>query len=257
MKSPRPILAAFLLALVTLLLAACEGPDQRAMLNEARHSIPPMAANETYFDGQIAVHLTLGANAKEAGVPGGRETGKVNKITGMNELKMSDSNFGGGMDSFGSMGGSPAGAAVGPPVGSESEHASHSSKGGTYQGNEGMGHVYETDESEPDYVRRRRDAEMPPALMRLRLENTSQATVVVEIRDLNSDLGNFAVRPDTVTLNPGQTVETDPMQSKLGVDSYNLPVKITLRAGGQTETKTLTLRLVNPDPNTAPPPPSR
>jgi hypothetical protein len=163
-------------------------------------------------------------------------------MTGINEMNAGENNFGAGRSS---------GSSMGPGMGGDSGRGARS---GTYQGNEGMGHVIEADEAEPDYVRRRREAEMPAALLRLQLENTSPATVVVEIRDLNSDLGNFAVRPDTVTLNPRQAVETDPMQSKLGLDSYSVPVTITLRAGGRTETKTLTLHLANP-PNS--PPPSR
>ncbi len=243
MKTPRLPLAATALVAVALFLPACEGPNRKAMMEEVRHSIPPMAADETYFDGQIAVHLTLGGIGRDAVGPGGKEIAGSNKMTSMQDLNMGEQNFG----SAG--GGGLGGAAMGSGMGGDSSRGSRS---GTYQGNEGMGHVLEADESEPEYVRRRRDAEMPGALMRLRLENTSAATVIVEIRDVNSDLGNFAVRPDMVTLLPGHTVETEPMLSKLGVDSYTLPVTITLRAGGKTEAKTLTLKLVNPEPATSP-----
>ena len=242
MKSPRPSLILPALTVVALLLTACEGPDRKAMIEEARHSVPPMAGNQTYFDGQIAVHLTLGGNARESGVSGG-PAGGPNKMKGMKDVNMGEGNFGAGPGN--------AGSGFGNPMGGDSEHTARGSQSGTYQGNPGMGHVIDNDEGEPDHMRRRREAEMPGALMQLRLENTSAATVVVEIRDVISDLGNFAVRPSTVTLGPGQTLETDPMLSKLGVDSYSVPVTITLRAGGQTETKTLTLQVVNP--STTPP----
>ena len=75
------------------------------------------------------------------------------------------------------------------------------------------------------------------------------------MRDLNSELGDFAVRPDKLTVSPGQSEEPDPMQSLLGVDSYSLPVTITLRTAGRTETKVLTLQLVTPAPPPGNPPP--
>lgn len=236
MKLPHLPLGAPLLALATLLLTACEtGPDRHAMMEEARHSIPPMAANDTFFDGQIAIHLTLGGNMSEGGLmgdPDGRRHG--GKMTGMGDL--GESKFGGGMGSGDALEGGR-------------------NRGGTYQGNEGMSKIPENEDPDSAVSRRRRESEMPPALLRLRLENTTPATVVVEVRELNSELGNFAVRPDTVTLAPGQTVEVDPMQSLLGVDSFSLPVSITLRAGGQTQTKVVTLRPIPRSPDTPPPPP--
>jgi hypothetical protein len=238
MNSPRLFWIVPALAVTALILTSCDGPDRRAMMEEARHSVPPMAADQAYFDGQIAVHLMLGGTGHEGGMAGGREGGGKNKMTSMKDVNMGEGNFGGGM------GGGGMGSGGG--MNGDSGRVAHGSQSDTYQGNEGMGHVIDGDEAEPDYVRRRREAEMPGALMRLSLENTSAATVVVEIHDVNSDLGNFAVRPDTITLSPGQTIETDPMLSKLGVDSYSLPVTITLRSGGKTETKTLTLHLVNP-----------
>lgn len=96
---------------------------------------------------------------------------------------------------------------------------------------------------------------MPPAMMRLRLENTTASAIDVEVIGLDSELGDFAVRPDKLTLQPGQSAEPDPMESLLGVDTYSLPVTITLRTAGHTETKVLTLQLVKPAPGTQPPVP--
>ena len=102
------------------------------------------------------------------------------------------------------------------------------------------------------------DSEMPPAVMRMRLDNTTDATVIVEIRDVNSELGNFAVRPDQVTLNKGKSVEVEPMTSLLGVETFSLPVHITLRSGGETESKVITLHIIPPGPanSSSPPPPA-
>ena len=91
-------------------------------------------------------------------------------------------------------------------------------------------------------------------MLRLRLENQSDATLTVEITDLDSELGNFATRPDKFTLEPGTVGEPGAMQSLLGVESLALPVKLTLRVAGKAETKTLVLRPVTPE--AAPPKPA-
>ena len=95
---------------------------------------------------------------------------------------------------------------------------------------------------------------MPAALLRLRVENTTQAEIDVEVRGLDSSIGNFAVRPDKLIVMPGESEEPDPMESLLGVDVSSLPVTLTLRWKGQTETKVVTLQLTQPVP--APPAPN-
>jgi hypothetical protein len=249
MKTPRLPLAALLLAAATFPFTACEGPDRKAMMDEVRHSVPPMAADETYFDGQVVVHLTLGPNVSGAALFGGREGTGNSKMTGFN-TKAGENNFGSN-NSYGSgMSSGMGGSATSPEMETNTSEESRKraeKRYGPYQGNEGMGHIAgQTEDPESPEARKAREAQMPPALLRLSLENAGGATLVVQIRDLNSDLGNFAIRPDTVTLNPGQSVEVEPMQSLLGVDSYSIPVVISLRSGGQTQTKTLTLRPVPP-----------
>ena len=261
MKTPRLTLSASLLALATLLLVACEGPDRKALMEEVRHSVPPMAAHDAYFDGQIIVRITLGSNVAGAALFGGHD-GMSSKMTSFKGSE-GETNFGGGMGGMGDMGGMGNGMGQGPvdttpemqdDRGEKQETTGHAVRHTTYQGNQGMNHIADENDSESPAARRAREAQMPPALLRLRLENPSAATVVVEIREVNSELGNFAIRPDTVTLAPGQMVEVEPMQSLLGVDSYALPVTITLRAGGQTQSKVLTLRPVAPAPGTPPAP---
>lgn len=243
MKTPRLPLNAPLLALATLLLVACEGPDRKALMDEVRYSVPPMAADEKFFDGEVIAHLSLGSNVGGAALFGGHEGGGNNKLTGF-KGNAGEKNFGaaGGMGSS-AMGASEMGGNTGGGEAQSKLHAEHS---GTYQGNVGMSHIADSEEGESPAARRAREAQMPPALLRLRLENPGGATVVVQIRDINSELGDFAPRPDTVTLESGQSVELEPMQSLLGLQSYALPVTITLRAAGQTESKVLTLRPVQP-----------
>jgi hypothetical protein len=91
---------------------------------------------------------------------------------------------------------------------------------------------------------RRAESPLPPIVMWLQLTSTASNTLNVEIVDFNSDLGNFAVQPEQVALTPGKPVETDPMISRLGVTSLDIPVTVTLRINGKTETRVLSLRPV-------------
>ena len=87
---------------------------------------------------------------------------------------------------------------------------------------------------------------MAPVTIHLKLKNLSQGDIKVEIVELNSDLGNFAVEPDTVILNSGETSEPNPMISQLGVTSNVLPFKVTLRLGNSTESQTIPVRDIPP-----------
>ena len=236
MKSPRLPHRAALSALTLLLLAACEtGPDRRAMREEARHAIPLMNARESFFDGAVVAHLSVGG------------TGEENLVAEADAIRGGRGGLRGIDTGAGTSTGDDFG---GSSQGGDEEPESKSKTRGEYQGNQGMGGVT----AEEGRQVRRRDSEMPGAVLRLRLENTSRATVIVEVRQLNSELGNFAVRPDTITLAPGQSVEPDPMESLLGLETYALPVTVTLREGGMTETKVLTLRPKSPAPATPTPP---
>ncbi len=91
---------------------------------------------------------------------------------------------------------------------------------------------------------RRAESPLPPIVMWLQLTSTAGNPLNVEIVDFESDLGNFAVQPEHVALSPGQSVEAEPMISRLGVTSLEIPVTVSLRLNGQTETHVLTLQPV-------------
>lgn len=254
MKPTTLPLRAFLPALALLLLAACEGPNQKAMQEEIRHSIPPMNGHENFFAGDITVDLQLGGDPDLAfGLKRQKEFKHSNQMMsgiGHNVLgtDMNEHVFSGG------------GAAQGnQSVLDDKEQSSAAGEEGvgrnvkgTYQGNRNM---YGGSEMEaPRQLNH--DTEMPPAMMRMRIDNKTEAVIVVQIREVKSDLGNFAVHPEEVTLDPGKSVEVEPMVSMLGVESFSLPVSVTLRAGGQTESKIITLHIVPPDQQkpAAPPP---
>jgi hypothetical protein len=83
---------------------------------------------------------------------------------------------------------------------------------------------------------------LPPVSLHLKLENKGPSIIQVEVMEMNSDLGNFAVEPSLLSLAPGQTSEPDPMISQLGVTSDEIPVKVTLRLAGQAESQTIAVK---------------
>jgi hypothetical protein len=88
---------------------------------------------------------------------------------------------------------------------------------------------------------------LPPVTLHLNLRNLNGQPIVVEVATFDSDLGNFAVEPGVIKLPPHQLVQPEPMISQLGVTSDVIPVKVTLRLNGQSETHTLMVRsLLNP-----------
>ena len=87
-----------------------------------------------------------------------------------------------------------------------------------------------------------RGSPMPPITLRLKLANQTKQTLEVEIPEVNSDLGNFAVQPDHLTLAPGQAAEPNPMNSQLGMIGDDFPVKVGLRLGDKTESQVVMVR---------------
>lgn len=87
-----------------------------------------------------------------------------------------------------------------------------------------------------------RGSPLPPVILRLGLKSHATAPFDVEILEINSDLGNFAVRPEKLTLAPDEPSGPDPMNSQLGVTSDEIPVKVAIRANGKTESKTIMVK---------------
>jgi hypothetical protein len=91
---------------------------------------------------------------------------------------------------------------------------------------------------------RRSESPIPPIVMWLQLTSAAAKPLKVEITDFKSDLGNFAMQPDHFLLAPGQAARPEPVISRLGVTSLSIPVTLSLRAGGKTESHVLVLRPV-------------
>jgi hypothetical protein len=85
---------------------------------------------------------------------------------------------------------------------------------------------------------------LPPVTLHLILTNQSQEPVTVSMVDFDSEMGNFAVDPETLTIAPGQTGEPTPMVSDLGVSSDTIMFKVTLKYGASRESKSFPVTIV-------------
>lgn len=207
-----------LLAVVLLGTSACESSRRErfaAQLEEQRKSIPPMEGRDTFADGQLTAIVSLGSGL--GGLPGAR--GRVRSGKGFNP-KFMGVHAGGG---------------------------DYSGIGGSGEPNAfGFGPAHEVQRGEIEELEQPRlgESPMPPVTMVLDVENTSQHPLEIEFLDFTSEMGDFAVRPDKLTLAPGESGHSEPMTSRLGLTSYELPVTVRLKINGQSERKIITLKPV-------------
>ncbi len=104
-------------------------------------------------------------------------------------------------------------------------------------------------EAMQDYIRQARarraaGSPMPPVTLKVAFENRGTEPIEVEVTEVNSDLGNFAVRPAKLTIAPGTSGVLDPMVSQLGVTSDEIPLKLSLRTGGKKEQQVVMVKNV-------------
>lgn len=105
----------------------------------------------------------------------------------------------------------------------------------------------EQKEAMQDYIRQARarraaGSPMPPVTLRVLFENKGTEPLELEVTEVNSDLGNFAVRPPKLTIAPGEKGVLEPMISQLGVTSDEIPLKLALRAGGKKEQQVIVVK---------------
>jgi hypothetical protein len=91
-------------------------------------------------------------------------------------------------------------------------------------------------------ARRAAGSPMPPVTLRVLFENRSAETIELEVTEVNSDLGNFAVRPPKLTLAAGEKGVLEPMVSQLGVTSDEIPLKLAVRTGGKKEQQVVVVK---------------
>ena len=110
----------------------------------------------------------------------------------------------------------------------------------------------EQKEAMQDYIRQARarraaGSPMPPVTLRVLFENKGTEPLELEVTEVNSDLGNFAVRPPKLTIAPGEKGLLEPMISQLGVTSDEIPLKLAVRTGGKKEQQIVVVKNVIAD----------
>lgn len=80
---------------------------------------------------------------------------------------------------------------------------------------------------------------LPRQTLQVELVNNSPEEVTVSVRECLSLLGNFAVRPERVTLAPGQSVKLEAMRGAYGANLDRLDVTLELSRKGETERRTV------------------
>jgi hypothetical protein len=82
-------------------------------------------------------------------------------------------------------------------------------------------------------------ARAPRLALRVSFTNHGQQPCEFSVTDVISELGNFAVRPEKLILQPGETGELDPMNSSYPEVVEELTVEIRLRQNSKTETHSI------------------
>lgn len=129
-------------------------------------------------------------------------------------------------------GGMHAGRGGGGPGGRRGGPGGH---GGRPSGDE----VY--DEQSPHRIG---ESSLPPVMIHLRFENSSDAPVVLSIWDFRSELGDFAVRPDRLTVPAKGSARVESMTSRVGFAQAELPVTLHLRSSLGDETRVVKVTLI-------------
>jgi hypothetical protein len=119
---------------------------------------------------------------------------------------------------------------------------------------EERGNQYSQEELDEMYGRSNFSYLLPPRIaLMIKLVDAGARPIAVTITEVSSALGNFAARPEKVTLVPGEQVSLDPMLSNLDTNFDELPLTVTLKVGPKNETQQLTLRRTPETPPPAPP----
>lgn len=82
-------------------------------------------------------------------------------------------------------------------------------------------------------------ARAPRLTLRVSFTNHGQQPSEFSVTDVISELGNFAVRPEKLTLQPGETGQLDAMNSSYPEVVEELTVEIRLRQNGKTESHSI------------------
>jgi len=204
------------IALALFALAACESDRAHPTAAESDSfapapdkAVPEMRAHGTFFAGQIEVEALLNRAGFATRTKGDADSGDADDNSGSGSGARSGGGRSGG----------------------------HRRGGGSATSGKG---------SDGDMAPRIRPSSLQAVALHLRITNHGSTPVEIEVTDFNSDLGNFVVEPSKFSLTPNEPTEADPMISRLGVSSDEIPLVVSLVMSGRTEKQVLALKAVKP-----------
>ena len=209
--------------------AGSDRPERRA--SQSRPPAP-LAGQDTFFDGKLLAELSVGPLSR----PAEAADGEPRRTGGGSHFR-------------------PVGSVGGSELGLGGGHGNRGAGGGTH----GDGGNTEADlDRRADAPRPMLGRMTPAVLIHLRFTNHGAEPIALEIVDFKSPLGNFAVQPENLKLDPGQSLETEPMSSLLGDSLAETDATLVLRVAGRDEQKVIVLRAVPgsggaADPSVPPP----
>lgn len=121
--------------------------------------------------------------------------------------------------------------------GHRSRHSGHRGGGGAYSPPSP-----ESDGDDSPAPVRRPIGPPPRIELRGKFTNTTNAPIQIAVRDVVSALGNFAIRPEVLSIPAGATAEIDPLPSAYSETIDELSVDVRVRYNGKSESHTLRLR---------------
>lgn len=221
------------MSFLALAFAGCSsdgGTGGRGSSGPRRKPTTPMAGHESFFAGQILAEISVGTEGLPQVGPG---EGGGSRGGGMG--RRGGGGGGGRLNIAGGGGGISGDIGGGIPMGGGGGEG-RGRRGGYGEGGEGGG---------PAPGPRMMGGGMGrPVMIHLRFTNQGPGTVTLTIDDFVSPLGNFAVRPEKLVLEPGQSLETEPMTSQLAGEFSETNATLVLRVGPKAEKKTFTLHAV-------------
>lgn len=247
MSTPARLRSLTVIPFVLLLvLAGCSsdpGPGERRGGFAGGRSKPPtpMAGQEKFFNGQLLAEVNVGTDGVPVVKPG---EGGGSRGGGSGGGGRRGGGGGGGLGLRGSAGGVSGNIAGNVPFGGSGEGRG---RRGGFGAEGGVGGPAAGPRMMPGGLGR-------PVMIHLRFTNLATEALALTIDDFVSPLGNFAVRPEKLVLEPGQTVETEPMTSQLAGQFSETDATLVLRLGAKAEKKTFTLHAVTPPGETPPAP---
>jgi hypothetical protein len=207
-----PVLGLFAVGVGLALLTACatEGSRKKRLLERIQPPQPMLMDSATFGDGALTVESWLGPSVRLKKTADLTETaeGKSRPVRRRPDSSSGESGY--------------------------SELSSDPFEQG--------GSSFSPQEIDEMYGRTNYDYLLPPRLaLTFVFVNTGAKPITFTIADVNSFLGNFAARPPTSTLAPGQRSSPDPMLSNLDSNFEGLDVTLTVKVGTKIETRVLKL----------------